>query len=498
VRGFQPTIHALYHRGALPAGRRVQARRTLVYEPLPIATKPARGGRDATLKLRIVDESGAPLAAKIRIDRLGRAEPLFSYDGDLDGADRFAWTGNGRFERALAAGPYRLLVSSGIERDVARFDVELVAGKARELEAKLPRAVKTPGWVGADLHLHQAPSVDADVSLAARVVSIAAEGVEFAVATDHYVVTDLGPTVRWLRDRGVLSVPVQTVVGTEVSTLGKRFGHFNVFPLKVGDNVVSEDTTPSALFADARKKSPRGVLQVNHPRWEPNIGYFSYFGLNSQTGETAKPGYDPRFDTIEVFNGDEAFDLERVRQVMRDWIQLLGRGHRYAATGSSDSHKLAFLDPGLPRTLVRWAASAGGGDDARDVEAPVQNVLDAIKAGKSIVTSGPIIDASVSGKGAGETASGIGRTAKLRVLVRAAPWIDVTSVEVLEGGQARRVHHRAIPASRRVERLNVTFDVPVAAPTFVIVVVEGQRGLPTATRPRTRPFAFTNPIWLVP
>jgi len=491
-RGFQGNIHALYARVPIPAGGSISVERELSYESLPVARRPEPKVRGA-VEIGISDEAGRPLAAKVRIDREGSEEPLFEDDGGLDGADRFMWTGNGRVFRELAEGRYRLLVTSGIERDAARFTLRIRAGKTEKLSARLPRVVATPGSIGADLHLHQAPSVDADLSLAARVIAIAAEGVEFAVATDHYVVTDLGPTVRTLQLDGVLAAKLLTVAGCEVSTLGNRFGHFNVFPLALGSNVLFDNTTPSALFADARAKSPRGILQVNHPRWDPKIGYFSHFELDEDTGEPKKPGFDPRFDTLEVYNGEDAKDLKDVKKVLEDWIHLLGRGHRYAATGSSDSHNLAFLDPGLPRTLVRHGVLA---DDARDVEAPVDQVLAALKAGRSIVTSGPIIEASIAGRGPGETVRGAGTKARLDVVVRAAPWIDVTSLEVLVGPKARRAGFALVRRSNKVERLRRSFELEVEPPTFVIVVAEGARGLPNASRDHTLPFAFTNPIWV--
>lgn len=493
IRGFQGTITALYHRGGIAENASVSVTRELVFERLP--DPPRTREPQGTLELRVVDEQDRPIPAKVRLDREGHKRPPFPDDGDLNGADRFVWTGNGSAARQLPVGRYRVLVTAGIERDAHRQSVYVGAGKAVRVEAKLPRVVDTPGWVAADLHLHQAPSVDGDVSLPNRVVSIAAEGVELAVATDHYVVTDLAPTVRWLRERGILSVPVQTMVGTEVSTLGNRFGHFNVFPLRPDQNVEFLDSTPARLFADARRKSPSGVLQVNHPRWGKNLGYFTYFGVDPNTGEPAVSGYSEHFDTIEVYNGDDAHDLDDVKKVLSDWIHLLGRGHRYAATGSSDSHKLAFLDPGLPRTMVRHGA---GTDDRTDVHAPARNIVDAIKSGRSIVTSGPFIDASIDGRGPGETATGVGKRAKLRVVVRAAPWIDVRALEVLEGGRGRRVHWVEVPRTARALRLDRTFDIPVTRKTFVIVVARGQRELPNASREKTLPFGFTNPIWIEP
>src|SRR5690606_15296312 len=131
------------------------------------------------------------------------------------GADRFAWTGNGKLEVALPPGKYKVLATAGLERDARRFDVSVTEGKVSNIHADLPQVLDTKGWTSADLHLHQAPSVDADISLPARVVSIAAEGVELAAATDHYVVTDLEPIRRQLERDGVLPTGFHSVIGSE-------------------------------------------------------------------------------------------------------------------------------------------------------------------------------------------------------------------------------------------------------------------------------------------
>jgi hypothetical protein len=493
TRGFQGEIAAIYHRTGIPAGGSVTVSRELVFEPLPplpISKEPS-----GALELSIADEVGKPLPAKLTLEREGYPGSLFPDDGDIQGVDRFVWTGNGQLSSALPAGRYRLLVTSGIERDAHRERVEIRAGEVTRAAARLPRVIATPGWIAADLHLHQAPSIDADISLENRVISVAAEGVEFAVASDHYAVTDLAPAVRWLRKEGLLTAPLATVIGTEVSTVGKRFGHFNVFPLALGQSVEYTDTTPERLFADARKKSPAGVLQVNHPRMGMTLGYFTHFGLDKNSGAPLRPGYSPAFDTIEVYNGDEAGNLKQVKSVLADWIHLLGRGHRYAATGGSDSHKLGFLDPGLPRTLVRHGA---GSSDSTDPEAPPARVIEALKAGRSIVTSGPVIEASIDGKGPGETATGVGSRARLRVVVRAAPWIDVAMLEVLEGGRGRRLHWTTLPRERKLVRLDRSFEIPVTGKTFVVVVAQGERAIPNVFDDQIRPFAFTNPIWIEP
>lgn len=496
IPGFQGTIYALANapgRALTRAGKSLIVAHELSYESLPGRRRPAPRAT-GLLTLEVRDESGRPLPAKVRIDREGQPAPLFDGEGGLEGADRFMWTGNGQLERALEPGRYQLFVTSGIERDAATLRAHIAAGRTEPLTATLPRVLATPGFIAADLHLHQAPSVDADISLPARVVSVVAEGVELAVATDHYVVTDLGPTVRELQAQGVLSADLSTISGTEVSTLGNRFGHFNVFPLNTGQNVRFRDTTPQELFADARRQVGSGVVQVNHPRLEPNLGYFTYFGIDDDTGRMTRPGFSSRFDTLEVYNGDDAHDRRLVRRVFVDWLHLLELGERWPATGSSDSHKLAFLDPGLPRTMIRHGS---GADDRSDVHAPIANVLRALKAGHSFVTSGPLLQASISGKLPGERASGVGSTPRLQVRVEAAPWVSVTELEVHVGGSGEPVARLRL--NRTAGTLRYSGDIPlrVQRSTFVVVAAHGEQPLPNASR-ATLPFAFTNPIWVDP
>jgi hypothetical protein len=496
--GAWGAISAVYWRKELKPGKSVTVSRELVYATLPIDA-PRVPTEVGTLKLTIRDENGKRLAAKIEVEQERSNRALFPADGDLNGADHFLWTGNGDAKRTLPRGRFRVLVTAGIERDASFQRVTIETGKTTSIDAALPRVISTPGMVAADLHLHQAPSVDADISLPARVVAVAAEGVELAVASDHYVVTDLAPTVRWLRERGVLANSLITVSGSEVSTLGTRFGHFNVFPLALDRNVKYVDTTPKELFADARKQSPDGVLQVNHPRMSPALGYFNFFQLDPATGEPHVAGYDPNFDSLEVYNGGEAFSIKKVKQVLRDYLHLLGRGRHYVATGSSDSHNLAFLDPGLPRTMIRYAS---GGSDEEDLATPAKTLIQALKAGHAIVTSGPFIEASIDGKGPGDTAHRVGKIAHLHVVVKAAPWIDVSAVEVLEGGSVNRAAWLAINKKKnqkqKVLRFDHTFDLRVKQPTFFVVTAIGEKPLSNVSRGGTLPFAFTNPIWVEP
>ncbi len=492
--GSAPAIYTRYGSFSLSPGLEPELTRVLEYAPLPPAPAASRG---ALLRVVVTDEDGQPLAAKLSFQgRQGTPEPQFGSDGGLGGASRFVWSGTGRFERSLAPGHYAVLATAGFEREAARFELRLDAGQTVERSLQLPRAFPTPGWVSADLHLHQVASVDADISDAARVVSVAAEGVELAVASDHYTAHDLAPAVARLVERGQLARPIITIVGSEVSTVGHLFGHFNLFPVSGPPAVEYEDTRPRPLFAAMRAAAPNALLQVNHPRF-PDLGYFHRYRLDPTSGRVPAQyaeEYEPRFDLLEVFNGIDAISEPKVRLVLKDYMHLLGRGERYVATGNSDSHKLYFNDPGVPRNFIQWRAGATDAEDARATEA---DVIEALRAGRVMVSSGPFLDVSVDGVGPGGRIRGKRRLA-LRVRILAASWVDVTSAEVLLGPEGHRVRFLPVGKGRGPVRLDQTLPLDIDGPTFVLVVARGTEALPNVYRTGTRPFAFTNPIWLEP
>ncbi|MEZ4223737.1 MAG: CehA/McbA family metallohydrolase [Polyangiaceae bacterium] len=492
--GLAAEIKAQYGSGNLAPGQQLVVRRELAFEALPASSLSPKPG--ATLVVDLTDEHGRPVAAKLDIRGTGgTVDPNFGNDGDETGAAHFAWSGSGRFVRTLPVGKYKLLATAGIERDAARFEVEIRPHENVFLRGSLPRVITTPGQIAADLHLHQSPSVDADIGLATRLVSVAAEGVELAVASDHYAVTDFAPMAKALFARGALATKLVTVVGSEISTVGNRFGHFNLIPMQLTDQVDYENTSPKALFAAMRKVSPEGIIQVNHPRWD-DIGYFHRYKLDPKTARlpaTVKDEFTWDFDALEVMNGVDAVSEAKVRKVLFDWIRLLGQGHRFVGTGSSDSHKLFFVDPGIPRTMIRF----GGSDsDSSDLNVDPKVAIAALKRGAATVTTGPILDVTLDGKRPGEVVQG-GGDKELHLTVRAAPWIAVDEVEVLLGPQGNRVRWISIPkGTTGVVRLDKRFNLRVPAGSFVVVVAKGHTPLPNVYQSAIKPFAFSNPVWV--
>ena len=408
---------------------------------------------------------------------------------------------------ALPPGRYRVLATRGPEFTLGAARIEVRAGETTPLAIAPPaRAVSTPGWIAADLHVHAAPSDDSTLPLRAQLGAFLAHGGEVLVATDHDRVTDYAPLI------GQLGVGdrLASVVGSEVtsSAVGEATpftsGHYNVFPLS-RDPDAYRDGTPfhegrrlRDVIADVRALGGTRLVQLNHARDATGdlvrLAYLSHLAV---PGSPFVPGEaldsppnrilvepDPKtglrdldFDVMELLNGPTMAEYPMLRA---DWFALLLQGEFRAGTANSDSHS-AWRNVALPRTYVRVADDAPAAFD-RDA------FVEAVRAGHSYGTTGPIVDARLGDAGPGDlVAKSMG---ELRVAVQAAPWVPLERARVYVNG--REVHAREITADDEL-RVSLSFD----GDSFVTVEVDGPaEGDYAAVAPGSRPFAFTNPIFV--
>ncbi|MFO0672554.1 MAG: CehA/McbA family metallohydrolase [Polyangiaceae bacterium] len=456
------------------------------------------------LVARVLDaDARAPLVARLVVRGIdGTRDPSFGPDYRASGAGPLVDALRGEVTTPLPAGRYRVSATKGIEWNIDAADVTIASGERARVELNLRHVVDTTNEVGCDLHVHARPSFDTPVSTEDRVLSLVAAGVDFAVPTEHNVVGDYGPSLETLG----LERSLAWVHGVEVTTYSPRFGHFGVFPVP-GDAGVPpyRGTTPAGLFAAVRRDKS-SILQVNHPRLPKDIGYFEKAGFDPRDKATfARVRID--FDALEVYNGFDLQHLARVEAVLADYYALLEAGRHVVATGSSDAHRIQYNWAGYPRTMVKVPSDAAPLDP--------NEVIAGLKAGHAIVTSGPMLDVALVPDGGASVAPGDeshlrGKGARVDVTVRAAPWIDVTDVELVVNG--RTVETRPIEprptvtgpelgslaeARARTVRGSTSFAVPKDA-RWVMVLARGKR-LASDVLPFMPyvPFAFSNPIWIV-
>jgi hypothetical protein len=459
------------------------------FEPVALAV-PA----SSLLKVRVKHAAtGEPLPARIRVlPRRNSAAPSFGPDWKASGALDTVIAPSGVAELRLSPGYYRVIATHGPEWSVADEPIELEVGTTHGLEVALDRAIDPGPWVACEFHVHADPSVDSQVSLDDRVASLVAEGIAFAVPTDHNHVTDFSVAVRAQPQWGLFTVP-----GVEVTTDAPNFGHFNAYPYPLDPALPAQGAPeyrgwhPREMFAALHAAGPDVVVQVNHPRIEGGIGYFEkaeYDAKLDQGGEL----WSADFDALEVWNG---FDLARwanVERVLGDWLAMLEHGHRIVATGSSDSHTIRSEGAGYPRTYVRAdLAGAGHGVD----------IVRSLRRGRAFVTSGPFLSVQIGE----QTIGGVvelrkGEPIELDIAVQVAHWMAVSTLRVHLGTEVIRELPLGAPSSTSPagKRYLRTLRLAIDRPGPLVVAVEGDATLePIIARRGVKPFAFTNPIWLV-
>jgi hypothetical protein len=443
-----------------------------------------------TLRFAVTDKlSGKPLPARVLVRGIkGAADPDWGTDADRGGALNVVYADAGAGERPVPPGKYHVTLGRGFEYTAVEKDVEVFAGKSVEVAAALERVVDTKGWIAADLHLHAMPSPDAPQPLADRVRALVATGVEVGVATDHNKITDYQPVIRELGVGAWLA----SVVGDEITTRDPAWGHFNAFPLPAGSEPLPyRALPPQAIFAAARAAGTLGaetVVQLNHPRMG-GIGYFELtrFDRDDVDGwQRRVPVADLGFDAIEVFNGDHYALLHKVDECLRDWYALLDAGRRFTATGNSDSHRLSFHEPGVPRNLV-----AVPDDDPAHFDEKA--FIAAVRKGRVVVSSGPFVRMEANGKGLGEAVPAGAVTVSIEV--EAPPWVDVDRVELIHRGGETLAAWKG-PFTKGAKRFSIRADFPLAKGDWIVAVARGSRPMTELYRAGAKPFAFTNPIWI--
>jgi len=407
----------------------------------------------------------------------------------------------------LAPGHYRVLASRGPEFDLRQTTLRLRAGEVRDLDIEEPqRAFESPGWIGADLHVHSARSFDSALPLRDQVLAFAASGGEVMVSTEHDRVSDPQPVIQALGLGGILAGSA----GVEITSTFRggespyTLGHWNAYPLQVdplayrGGAPAAEGRRPRDLAADLRHRPGPPLLQLNHPlgndgaredqRFLTHLGrvgkaYDPTLPLSAEPNrvlleEDPETGLrDLDFQAIELMNGAS---LRGYRLVRADWLSWLRQGVRRTAVANSDSHRRGEI-PALPRTYVALP-------DDRPGQLDRAAFRESLRAGRAFGSTGPFLQAELGGVGIGGTFHG--RSGRLQVAVRAADWVPVSELRVHVNGELQQ--RRPISSGEHVQ-LPLRFD----SDAFVTVEVEGVPGdLYRAVAPGFTPFAFSNPIFV--
>lgn len=256
-----------------------------------------------------------------------------------------------------------------------------------------------------------------------------------------------------------------------------------------------------------RPRGPQGLFTLRG--FDPAVALGS--GVNAwwnQSGPLSIGATHGGFDGLELLRA-EGFDpaapnawFTEFKTVRRDWFALLNQQRPTAFTkglGLSAARYSLDTPVGLARTYLK----IGG---ATLSQSSLGEVLNALKSGAAVASTGPLLDVTLAGVGPGGLATASG-TASLSVHLYATDWMPVDEVRIVVNGQVVQTLDPATFASGSDWRQR-SATVPVQLPgKDCWIVVEA--GVPLATTGVYRagtpwnqiqkgiyPIAVTNPIFV--
>ena len=348
----------------------------------------------ADLQVVVVDTDNQPIPARITVvNPDGTLVPVeTSPDATLAMREGVVYTATGEARFGVRPGTYRLYAGRGFEYSVASANVTLREGERAKRTLMIERQVDTEGWVACDTHVHTVThSGHGDCSIEERMVTLAAEGIELPIATDHNKQIDYRPTMA--------AVGVETeftpVIGNEVTT---KHGHFNVFP--AAKDAQTPDHTELdwlALFQDIYSTPNVRVAILNHARdLHSDFRPFSPRHHISLSGQNLE-GWEQSFNAMELINSGAT--QTNIEELFIDWCGLINHGLPVTPVGSSDSHDVSRYIVGQGRTYI-------AGDDRDPANINVEAAVDSFLKGKVIVSYGLLLKLTVQAAAESRTLDG--------------------------------------------------------------------------------------------
>jgi hypothetical protein len=455
--------------------------------------------REAALDLTVRAEGGSSLPARITIvDGSGALQETGAASGGrLAVRPGVVYTGDGRASIPLPAGQYRVYATRGFEYGVDSTEVVLRAGERAEHAFALTREVPSEGWVSADTHVHTfTHSGHGDASMEERAITIAGEGLELPILTDHNVHVDLSPTAEAVGVRAHFT----PIVGNELTT---PVGHFNLFPLAPDLAVPSSRVSDWSAVDRAIGALPtvRAVV-LNHGR-DLHSGFRPIADAGTLAGgRTAEQGWRLPAIAMEIVNSGAM--MSEPLTLFKDWLALLNRGYRLTPVGASDSHDVSRYIVGQGRTYLRT-------DDSDPGRIDVDAAMESFRAGAVMVSFGLLAELSVDGGyGPGDVVPA-GDAAEVEVAVRVLgpAWTRAERVSLYVNGEPVRTE-RIDDAGLPGVKWSGTWRLPrPAGGAHLVVMTEGpdpQRLFWPIAKPYQATSAETNPrvfgvsgaVWLAP
>ncbi len=444
------------------------------------------------LRLNVVDRAGRPLAARVAVTTAeGRGyapdDAWRHADEAFDRSERqFEYSyfhSPGSSELTVPAGQIHVEVWRGPEYRVFRADVNVPTGGRVTQRVTLQRLADLPaqGWWSGDVHVHmnyggayrntpqhlafQARAEDLHVVLNLIVNK------EQRIPDIAYFRTDADPvsTATFLL---MHAQEFHTSVWGHIGLLGLR-SHY-LLPEYAGYPNTAAASLGLTNAAVADLAHAQGGL----------VGYVHPFDTRPDPADTAAPLlYElpvdvalGKVDYLEVMGYSDHLITSEI------WYRLLNCGFRLPAAAGTDAFP-NFASLRGPPGLVRVFVHSGAALDQR-------SWLAGLKAGRTFVTNGPVLEFSLAGRGIGEEIKTSAAMRQLRAVVRLRSNVPVDHLEIIGNGKVVAT----VPlAADRMTAADTVF-VPVNGSGWYVLRAYSDRARTPVLD--LYPFASTSPIYV--
>ena len=439
---------------------------------------------ESKLDVQVTDEdSKAPLPCRITIvDEQGALAALSATPGQhLAARPGVVYTPDGQARIEVLPGRYTLYASRGFEYGLATRSLSVRAGKIQTVNMRIRREVPTPGLASCDTHIHTFTfAKHGDATVEERMLTLAGEGIELPVSTEHNCLVDYAEPARQLG----LESRFTPLLGCEVTT---RVGHFNAFPIEPG-SVVADATLQSwpKLMDSIRSMAGVQVVVLNHPRdVHDRFIPFAPTNFNAVSGENRR-GFEFTFNALELINSGAL--RSDWRQVYHDWFALLNHGDRITGVAASDSHDVSRFIVGQGRTYIQC-------QDDRPEAINTEEACQSLLQGRALVSLGLLTQMKVDDRfSVGDLATGLGDNLRVTVTVLGPSWTTVDRVELYSNGIL--VHDQHIKSgSASGEKARLKWALPRPKHDVYLVAIASGPGVKSPHWAIPRPYQPTSPIW---
>jgi hypothetical protein len=443
------------------------------------------------LRGRIVDGEGRAVAARVQLVASdGRAyAPDRGFARVMAVTETHYFHAGGEFEVRVPAGPVSVTAIRGFEHLPATAQVNVEAEGVADVELVLERIADPParGWYSGDTHAHDYHQGRFGLTHEALFLQSVAEDLHVSNVLIHMDGTRL--MGRWADLTGE---PHPLSTQTHLLQFGEEYrgslGHIGM--LGVGDYILPLiGGAPNTPYAQVASDLP----YVDGARAQGGIAGFMHPYLRAGEQPSSWAGslipVDVALGRGDFYDIASLYSDELTSAAM--YYRLLNVGFRLPATGGTDNFPDVWRDPppGTDRTYARI-----------DGRLSVPTWLEAVKAGRTFATTGPLAFLEVEGREpGGEVRLPSAGDATVRARVRWQSIVPVERVELIVNGEVRegRTYDRAgdpadIPTS--VWSDEVSFSVTMPEGGWVAARVLGP---PSTLAGDSYAFAHTSPVYVV-